>query len=235
MQYKSNDGRLRRDYTRSSLTQVKSFTRTRNGNVQEIEPTVRGNIKTFLCKECGVLFSVKGNRIVRKFCSMDCYRKDWGKRIPGHNRGQTGKQISWNKGLTKETSPIVARYTISMARTVRKQFKDGSRRVNGFRHWKDTDIEILLGNALSDSGISFKKNYPINLRKFSTFPDFFIKESKLCIYADGEYWHNYPHGTERDIDLSGELKDAGYQVLRFWGKEIKKELSACVNKIKEKI
>lgn len=227
--------RDRRDYTRSSLIKVKQYTRTRDGKVQIIEQTFRGLSKQIICKECKKIFIVKGNRINRKFCSRNCYEKDWIKRIAGWNRGSRGLQIAWNKNLTKETDERVRRYSESESRVIKEQFRSGKRKVNGYRHYKETDIENILANQLDLENIRYKRNFPIVLKYFTTYPDLYIEESKLCIYADGEHWHNYPNLTQRDKQVNSELKKADYTVLRFWGKEIRKNLPNCIKKIKEMI
>lgn len=231
---KNNQERVRRDYTKSSLTTIRSYKRVRNEKVQIIEQTVRGNKKLLVCKECKKTFEVSGNRITRKFCSRNCYKKDWVKRNAGWNKGIKG-QIAWNKGLTQETDERVRNYVDKSTKTIQEQFKTKSRIVNGYRHWKNTDIEIILQKELDNWGIKYKTNYPINLKDFVTFPDIYIQESKLCIYADGEYWHNYPLGNPRDKETDMKLEENRYKVLRFWGKEIKNNLSNCIKKVKEKI
>jgi len=226
--------RVRRDYTQSTLTQVRRYTRIRNGKRHIVKATIRGKRRMFKCKECHKSFTKRGNRIKRKFCSRACYRKDWIKRIAGWNKGLTG-QTPWNKGLTKETDKRVAKYTRTMTKKVRSQFRNGERKVNGFRHWKQTDIEIILWNILDELKIKYHKNYPINLNRFTTFPDAFIPNKRVCIYADGEYWHNYPRYNSRDKETNKILQQNGYSVLRFWSRELKKNLLNCVKKIKAKI
>jgi len=122
-----------------------------------------------------------------------------------------------------------------MTKVVREQFATGKRRVNGYRKWKDTQIERILRAALDQAHIDHRNNYPINLGDFTTFPDVYIPAIKLCIYADGEYWHNYPLGNERDIQANITLPLHGYQVVRFWGKDIYKDVQACVSRIQEMI
>lgn len=230
-----NQKRVRRDYTQGSLTTIKEYTRTRNGKTHIVKKTVRGLEVEFSCKECGKTFIKNGNRVNAKFCSRGCYKKDWIKRIAGWNKGKKGVQVAWNRGLNKENSASVKKYSESMQKTVSEQFKNGERKVNGYRKWKDTDIEIILQKALTEKGIDFKPNYPINLEKFTTFPDMYIKEYKLCVYADGEYWHNYPNGNNRDRLTDETLLKNGYKVARFWGRDIKKNTSQCISSIESKM
>ena len=151
------------------------------------------------------------------------------------NKGKVGLQNAWNKGLTAKTDNRVKKYTISMTQTVQQQFKNKERKVNGYRHWKDTDIERILHKELDKLSIKYYKNYPINFKNFTTFPDIYIPASKLCIYADGEYWHNYPFGSKKDNLITRKLRRNKYKVLRFWGRQLKRELPSCIRKIKEKI
>jgi hypothetical protein len=53
---------------------------------------------------------------------------------------------------------------------------------------KDTSIEIILQNILKDNGIAFIKHKSI----FGQ-PDIFINPN-ICIFCDGDYWHNFPKG-----------------------------------------
>jgi very-short-patch-repair endonuclease len=43
----------------------------------------------------------------------------------------------------------------------------------------------------------------------------------LVLECDGNYWHNYPLGTERDHLRTSELIKKGFKVLRLWESEIK--------------
>ena len=116
---------------------------------------------------------------------------------------------------------------------------------------KDTSIEILLRKALWHEGIRYRKNYD----KLQGKPDIVITKYKVAIFCDGELWHGKDWETrkgtlktnrdywiskiERNITRDNEnekrLKNKGWIVLRFWGKDIKKNLADCVKEIKELI
>ena len=99
----------------------------------------------------------------------------------------------------------------------------------------NTSIEIALQKALSDLAISFQTQKPIFINgKRLTTPDIFI-EPLVCIYADGDYWHNLPENKIKDLLITSTLKENGYVVLRFWERDIKKNLKSCVSKILEVI
>lgn len=90
---------------------------------------------------------------------------------------------------------------------------------------KDTKIERLLQQELMKNDIVYTPHKPILGQ-----PDLFI-EPNICIFADGEYWHNYPYGTTRDKIVTETLQHQGYKVLRFWEREINNNINECSSKI----
>lgn len=91
---------------------------------------------------------------------------------------------------------------------------------------KDTKIELKLQEALNYENIQYQTHKPI----FGQ-PDIFI-EPNICIFADGEYWHNKPKAIERDLVVNKHLISNGYTVLRFREHEINQEIKKCISKIK---
>ena len=51
--------------------------------------------------------------------------------------------------------------------------------------------------------------------------DILIPSEKLVIECDGDYWHKYPIGLEKDHVRTKELIEKGFKVLRLWEKDIK--------------
>jgi len=86
---------------------------------------------------------------------------------------------------------------------------------------KNTKIEVKIQNFLKELNIEFKTHRPMNEIKHFYPCDIFIPSGKLVIECDGEYWHNYPVGTEIDKIRTKELLEKGFKVLRLWGDEIK--------------
>lgn len=80
--------------------------------------------------------------------------------------------------------------------------------------FKDTSIEVKLQNILKEKEIKFSTHYPILGQ-----PDIFI-EPNLCVFADGDYWHNLPGRKEKDAEINQKLKEDGYSVIRLWEHEI---------------
>jgi len=116
---------------------------------------------------------------------------------------------------------------------------------------KNTSIEILLRKALWREGIRYRKNF----KSLPGKPDIAITKYKIAVFCDGELWHGkdweklknkidsnrdyWVSKIEKNImnDIINEkkLEKSGWIILRFWGKDIKKNLSDCVSEIKETI
>ncbi|MEC7755664.1 MAG: very short patch repair endonuclease [Bacteroidota bacterium] len=116
---------------------------------------------------------------------------------------------------------------------------------------KGSKIETLLAKELWKRGYRYRKNNKSVYGK----PDLTFKKYKIAIFVDGEFWHGKDwkerkkdHKTnkefwynkierniERDKEVNDHLLKNGWQVLRFWGKEIELELVNCIQKIENKI
>ncbi len=118
---------------------------------------------------------------------------------------------------------------------------------------KDTKIEILLRKALWEKGIRYRKNYS----KVPGKPDIAITKYKIAIFCDSEFFHGKDweelkprllkgdngefwvnkigKNRERDEDIAKKLHQMGWIVLRFWGKDIKKNINECLETIDEAI
>jgi DNA mismatch endonuclease (patch repair protein) len=115
----------------------------------------------------------------------------------------------------------------------------------------DTSVEVLLRKTLWHEGIRYRKN----VKTLPGKPDIVITKYKIAVFCDGELWHgkdwetrkeniktnrNYwipkiERNMARDIENEKKLENMGWTIIRFWGKEIKKNLVSCVNEIKETI
>ena len=119
---------------------------------------------------------------------------------------------------------------------------------------KDTKIEVQLRKALWAKGYRYRKNYD----KLSGRPDIVLTKYKIAIFCDGEFFHGKDweifkaqtcHGEKIRITgfprLQGtgsgmkrsmkKLLFEGWTVIRFWGKDIQKNLDECVKAIEEVI
>lgn len=171
----------------------------------------------------------------------------WNKGLNKELQSQYGK-IPWNKGLTKNTDIRVQNW--SLARKGRTPWNKGKRGVqlswNKGKHGiydeetihklrvarllqvfpvKDTSIEVALQNSLREFGILFEKHKAVLGQ-----PDIFI-EPNICVFADGDYWHNRPAQIVRDQKVGEGLREQGYKVVRFWEHEINDNVEGCVDEI----
>ncbi len=112
-------------------------------------------------------------------------------------------------------------------------------------------IETALAKALFAQGLRYRKNDRTVFGK----PDLTIKKYKLAVFVDSEFWHGkdwetrkFEHKSnqefwltkierniERDNEVNVRLIAEGWKVLRFWGKDITKNLDKCINKIQKTI
>lgn len=116
---------------------------------------------------------------------------------------------------------------------------------------KGSKIEIALSKGLWKLNYRYQKNDKTVFGK----PDLTFKKYKIAIFADSEFWHGkdwatrkYDHKSnkefwytkierniERDKEVTDELIKQGWKVLRFWGKDITKNLPLCVAKVEQEI
>ena len=114
-----------------------------------------------------------------------------------------------------------------------------------------SEIELVLGKALWKKGYRYRKNVKTIFGK----PDFVFRKYKIAVFCDSEFWHGKDWETkkheiksnkdfwykkitrniERDKEVNEHLKEEGWLVIRFWGKEILKNTEQCVNKIEKEI
>jgi len=116
---------------------------------------------------------------------------------------------------------------------------------------QDTNIEVMLRKALWREGIRYRKNYSA----LPGSPDIAITKYKIAIFCDGEFWHGkdwvekgariksnrdywipkIERNIQRDNEIDRHLTGMGWAVMRFWGRDIEKNLPSCVDCVKEAI
>ena len=94
---------------------------------------------------------------------------------------------------------------------------------------KKTKIQVVLEKALKRKNISFESEYPIY--EAYCIPDIALPEKKIAVFCDGEHWHNFPYGGEKDKKQTHDLQVLGWKVLRFWGKDLLNNVDSCVAQI----
>lgn len=118
---------------------------------------------------------------------------------------------------------------------------------------EDTKIECLLRKELWRRGYRYRKN----LKSLPGKPDIVLTKYRIAIFCDGEFFHgkdweilrpkleksnnsNYwinkiSKNRDRDEEINKRLLLNGWTVIRFWGKDIKKDLNGCIKVIEERI
>ena len=114
---------------------------------------------------------------------------------------------------------------------------------------KDSDIELFLRKELWSRGLRYRKN----VKSVVGHPDVAFIGKKVAVFCDSEFWHGYDwdnkkndiktrrefwipkieRNIQRDVEVTEALKNEGWVVLRFWGKDIKKHLSDCADQVEE--
>ncbi len=98
---------------------------------------------------------------------------------------------------------------------------------------QDTSIEIKIQNFLKKLGIEFFTHQHMKI-EHKYLCDILIPCMNLVIECDGDYWHKYPVGLDRDHIRTKELVEKGFKVLRLWEFEIRKmDINQFKNKLSE--
>lgn len=130
--------------------------------------------------------------------------------------------------------------------------KDEQRHYNMSRiRSKDTKPEVLLRKALWHEGIRYRKN----VKNLPGKPDIAITKYKIAIFCDGEFWHGkdwegkrqriknnrgywlskIEKNISRDNENDKQLHYLGWLAMRFWSKDITKNVASCVGDVKRAI
>ena len=112
---------------------------------------------------------------------------------------------------------------------------------------KDSAIELALRKELWSRGLRYRKNVKSVYGK----PDIVFIGKRIAVFCDGEFWHGYnweerkkdfkshqefwipkiERNMERDREVTAKLESEGWTVVRFWGKQIKRDVVACADEI----
>jgi len=116
---------------------------------------------------------------------------------------------------------------------------------------KDSRIELTLRRALWHAGFRYRKN----LRGVFGCPDIVFLRLKIAVFCDSEFWHGYDwenrkhdfksrqdfwipkieRNMARDREVNERLTAEGWTVLRFFGREILRNVDSCVKIIADTI
>lgn len=114
---------------------------------------------------------------------------------------------------------------------------------------KDSKIEQMLRKELWSRGLRYRKNVNAIIGK----PDIVFIGKKVAVFCDSEFWHGFDwenrkeeiktnrdfwipkieKNIQRDKEVTQTLENEGWRVLRFWGKEIEKDVLKCADAIEK--
>lgn len=119
---------------------------------------------------------------------------------------------------------------------------------------KDTRPELALRHALWSRGL----RYRINMKSLIGKPDIVFTKAKIVVFCDGDFWHGHNwalrglsslddelkryseywqhkilRNIDRDKEVTQELENSGWQVIRIWESEIKKDVDKCAELVVE--
>lgn len=112
---------------------------------------------------------------------------------------------------------------------------------------KDTAIECALRQELRRRGLHYRKN----VRTLPGRPDVAFAQYKVAVFCDGEFWHGrdwarrkedfrnnkafwvakIERNRARDRRVNAELRAKGWRVLRFWERDIQRDVRAVGAKV----
>lgn len=112
---------------------------------------------------------------------------------------------------------------------------------------KNTSLERYVFVELRRRGVAFRRHY----RHLPGTPDVVLPGAKKAIFIEGDFWHGYRYpawkkkiksrfwrekiemNRLRDRRNIGKLRRLGWQVMRVWGHELKRQPTETVEKIYE--
>ena len=117
-------------------------------------------------------------------------------------------------------------------------------------HSTDTKPELLLRRALWSKGYRYRVHY----KGLPGKPDVVFTKAKVAVFCDGDFWHGHNwalrgmasleeelstytefwkekilRNIRRDANVTEQLRNEGWTVIRLWESDIKKDLSHCID------
>jgi len=194
------------------------------------------------CMRCNSEFQT--NRNTAKYCSEKCYqliRIDTNLNLICKN---CNKEFSVRKSRFEKAQ---VKYCSLKCRNTSKEWIESNilKNYNQLHKIGLNKLELRGSEILKKLGINFIEQKLIN-EKYVV--DVFIPESNLIIQWDGDYWHGHPKNLKngianklqdtnmkKDIRINEELKNSGYNILRFWQDDVDNNVTYVITKIKDNL
>jgi DNA mismatch endonuclease, patch repair protein len=114
---------------------------------------------------------------------------------------------------------------------------------------KDTQLELDFRRKLFSAGV---RGWRCHVRAVVGTPDLSWRGRRVAVFIDSAWWHGHPSrwkpgklpGTwdekivrnkARDEEVTAQLTDEGWVVLRFWDFEIERDVERCVDAVKREL
>ncbi len=111
---------------------------------------------------------------------------------------------------------------------------------------RGTKPELTIERLLRAEGISFEEH----ARELPGRPDFVIRESRIAIFVDGDFFHGWNFSAwrmklsedwerkiegnrRRDVTNRRKLRRMGWKVVRIWEHQIEADPSRCLSGLKK--
>jgi very-short-patch-repair endonuclease len=197
------------------------------------------------CDSCTKEFyKTKSSINTNNFCSIECYNTFQSKNKLKYNCKVCSSEFYWSKSRIKQQQP---KYCSIKCRNKCLEWKENSVIAGNLKQQNSksrTKLEILGKSILLELGVDFEEQVLIE-NKFIV--DVLLKNKKIVLQWDGDYWHGYKKNKdglldERQIkrvklDKSQDayMYKCGYKVLRFWEHDVYKQKEKVIEIIKKSI
>lgn len=109
---------------------------------------------------------------------------------------------------------------------------------------KGTKCEIAVALLLKSAGLPYDEH----VKSLPGRPDFVLRDNKVVIFVDGDFWHGWRFSRwrlrlserwekkiagnmKRDERNFRKLRRAGWKVIRLWEHQVEKDPSGCIARI----
>ena len=132
--------------------------------------------------------------------------------------------------------------------------KAASTAARGASKKKDTGPELVLRKALRQEGL---RSYRVDVATLRGRPDVVFTRERVAVFCDGDFWHgrnldariaklqqghNAPYwvakirgNVARDRSVDAELEEDGWDVLRFWETDVRRNATSVAKAIVERV
>jgi very-short-patch-repair endonuclease len=93
---------------------------------------------------------------------------------------------------------------------------------------KESPIEQMFWKQAHQAIPGLIRQYPVQTYRI----DFALPEKKVAIELDGHEYHKTQEQRTYDAQRERTLQELGWQVIRFTGTEIYRDVSACIEQVK---